>query len=80
MRIKWKPQNVTPLLSEERMRFWGGDAEVSLRIHRSLRFRFEPFIEKYFACLGRSDAENDDALPNQNAGALCISLLNAAKV
>jgi len=73
IRIEWKPRNVTVLLSYERMRLWGGDAEVG--IYESLDLghlgSLEVTIEKDFACLDRSDEENNDTFANPNAEAVC---------
>jgi hypothetical protein len=73
IRIQWMPRKVTVLLSDERMRFWGRDAEVG--IYESLDLghlgSLEVIIEKDFACLDRSDEENDDTFANPNVEAVC---------
>jgi hypothetical protein len=71
--IEWKPQNVTVRLSEERMRLWGSETEVG--IYESVELgdfgSLEVIVEKDFACLDRSDAENADTFANPSAGTIC---------
>jgi hypothetical protein len=73
IRIQWEPRNVTVLLSDERLRFWGRDAEVG--IYESLDLgpsgSLEVIIEKDFACLDRSDEENNDTFANPSTEAVC---------
>jgi hypothetical protein len=74
IRIEWKPRNVTVLISDERMRFWGRDAEVGVYEYLDLGHScsLEVTIEKDFACLDRSDEENNDTFANPNAKVVCM--------
>jgi hypothetical protein len=52
---------------------WGTSDQVGIyhTIDLGLRGSLEVVLEKDFACLDLSDAENEDTFPNPSAGAIC---------
>lgn len=64
--IEWKPQSVTVLLSEERMKLWALETEVGVyeTIDLGSAGSLAVAIEKDFACLDGSDEENVDSFVN----------------
>ena len=74
VRIECGAQTVTVILSDQRMKSWGGDTEVG--IYGSIELggsdSLEVIVEKDFACLDRSEAENSDAFANPHAESICL--------
>lgn len=67
--IVWKPQRVTVLLAEDRMRLWGSESEVGVyeAVETGPGSSLAVTIEKDFACLDRDDEENADSFTNPKA-------------
>jgi hypothetical protein len=71
--VQYTENRVAVVIPADQANTWGttdqvGIAEdISLGDHGALTL----LIEKDFACLDRSDKENEDAFPNPNAGATC---------
>jgi len=73
VRLRYEPQNVTVLLSREQAELWGTEGEIG--IYASIDIgeagSVAIIVEKDFACLDRSDAENADSFANPHARAVC---------
>ncbi len=71
--VKWEPQRVTVLLSEEQMTSWVMEGEVGIygTVDLGPNGSLDVLLEKDFACLDRSDEENVDTFANPNAEAIC---------
>ncbi|HEV2484744.1 MAG TPA: hypothetical protein VGT08_04350 [Terracidiphilus sp.] len=72
MSVRYRPQEVTVLLPLEDAHRWFSGDEVGLYFDYHVRQGMLTLIvEKDFACLDRSDADNEDTFPNPNHGAVC---------
>jgi hypothetical protein len=71
--VRYKPQEVTVILSEEQARLWGKEGEVGVytAVDIGPASSLEVIIEKDFACLDRNDEDNSDTFNNPQAGAVC---------
>jgi hypothetical protein len=72
MTVLYRPQEVTVLVSSREARNWAEGNDVGLygatgSGHGPLALA----IEKDFACLDKSEAENDDTFPNPKQGVVC---------
>ena len=73
VRVRYAFNEITVILSENQARVWGAENEigvysgVDIGSARSL----DVLVEKDFACLDGSDAENEDTFANPIAGAHC---------
>jgi hypothetical protein len=72
MTVRWGPREVVVAIASEEARRWAATADVGLygevtTSHGNL----ELAIEKDFACLDKSDAENTDTFPNPGQGIAC---------
>ncbi|MGI4827654.1 MAG: DUF7009 family protein [Janthinobacterium lividum] len=68
-----RPQEVAIVLPAKAAASWAEGTEVGVyaTVDLGLRGSLELMVEKDFACLDLSDAENVDTFPNPNAGASC---------
>jgi hypothetical protein len=73
VRVRYQPQEVTVLLSEDQAHLWGREGEIGVytTIAIGSESSLEVVVEKDFACLDRSDDENSDAFANPHAGKVC---------
>jgi hypothetical protein len=73
VRVRYRPQEVTVILSDEQARIWGKDSEVGVytSVDIGSTGSLEVIIEKDFACLDRSDEDNGDTFDNPHAGTVC---------
>jgi len=70
--VRWAPQQVAIVLSSEEARRWAGSLDVGLYGQMNTpRGPMELAVEKDFACLDKSDAENLDTFPNPRKGSIC---------
>ena len=73
VRVRYGFHEVTVILSEDQARVWGAENEVG--VYTSVEIgsagSLDVLVEKDFACLDRSDAENEDTFTNPLAGAHC---------
>lgn len=72
IRLQYRPQRVTVLLSTEAAKQWAASDEVG--IYGSSETSAGPLqllVEKDFACLDSDDPYDEDAFPNPNAGSAC---------
>lgn len=72
MSVRCRPQEVAVLLSTADARRWLESDQVGF--HREFVVRGElltVMVEKDFACLDGSDADNEDAFENPNVGVAC---------
>lgn len=71
--VRYQPQEVTVVLSQDQARIWSAESEVG--VYTSVEIgsagSLEVIVEKDFACLDRSDEENSDTFANPHAGAVC---------
>jgi hypothetical protein len=73
VKIRYESNEVTVVLSEARARIWGVEGEVGVydTLDIDSAGSLDIIVEKDFACLDRSDAENSDTFPNPHAGVTC---------
>ena len=71
--IQYEPSKVTVLLPEEMATVWAETGQVGIyaTIDIGLHGTLNLCVEKDFACLDRSDADNVDTFPHPMAGAIC---------
>ena len=72
MTVRWRPQQVAVLLPHEEARKWSEGDQVGL--YRDCHVGDEILallVEKDFACLDGTEADNEDTFPNPNKGAVC---------
>jgi hypothetical protein len=71
--VRYTENRVEILLPADRARIWGVSNEVG--IAEDISFgdlgTLALLIEKDFACLDRSEEDNEDTFPNPNAGTMC---------
>lgn len=70
--VRYRPLEVTVMLSTDQARRWAESDQVGF--YRDIAIRGEVLavmVEKDFACLDGSDANNEDAFENPNVGAQC---------
>jgi hypothetical protein len=71
--VRYRPQEVTVLLSEEQAQSWSQESEVGVYtlVDIAPEGLLELIVEKDFACLDRSDADNKDTFANPLMGLVC---------
>jgi hypothetical protein len=71
--VRYRPQEVTVLLSEEQTQSWSQESEVGVytQVDIAPQGLLELMVEKDFACLDRSDADNQDTFVNPLMGSVC---------
>jgi hypothetical protein len=71
--IQYSGNEVTITIPASRAQLWGVTDQVGIAedINLGENGSLALLIEKDFACLDGSEAENQDAFPNPNAGAVC---------
>ena len=73
MRVRYGLNEVTVVLSEDQVRIWADEGEVG--VYAALELgqarSLDVIVEKDFACVDQSDAENIDTFPNPHAGVTC---------
>ena len=71
--VAYQLGNITVSVPEIQLRKWAGSEDVGIYADVALGDEHElsVAIEKDFACLDRSDAENEDSFPNPNLAAAC---------
>ena len=71
--VQYSGSKVTILIPGDQANAWGASEQVGITEDISLGVlgALALLIEKDFACLDRSDDENQDTFPNPNAGAVC---------
>lgn len=70
--VRWSPQEAVVVIASDEVRRWAKGTDVGLygetfTSHGPLKLS----VEKDFACLDKSDAENADTFPNPQQGAVC---------
>ena len=70
--VRWAPQHVAVVIPTEQVRRWAGSQETGLygEVHTSHGL-LKLAIEKDFACLDKTAAENIDRFPNPRQGSAC---------
>jgi hypothetical protein len=72
MTLRYRPQEVTVLISSREARNWATGNDVGLYgATDSIHGPLELAVEKDFACLDKVGAENADTFPNPKQGAVC---------
>ena len=73
VKVRYESNVVTVVLSEARARIWGVEREVGIyeTVDADSAGSLDVIVEKDFACLDRSDAENSDTFPNPHAAVTC---------
>jgi len=71
--VRYQPQAVTVVLSEDQARIWSGENEIGVytSVEIGAAGALEVIVEKDFACLDRSDEDNTDTFVNPNVSAVC---------
>jgi hypothetical protein len=71
--VHYAANKVKILIPAEQANVWGATDQVGIAEDISLGnlWSLALLIEKDFACLDRSDEDNEDTFPNPNAGATC---------
>jgi hypothetical protein len=71
--VAYQSGNITVSVPEIQLKNWARSEEVGVYAHVALGDDQGLFvvIEKDFACLDRSDGENEDTFPNPNLAAAC---------
>jgi hypothetical protein len=72
VRVQYGFRDVTVILSKEQARTWEAESEVGVYSNLGIGSAgsLAVTVEKDFACLDRSD-ENEDTFANPNAGGIC---------
>jgi hypothetical protein len=73
MQLRYKPMDVTVLVSDLLVARWAANEQVGLYDSLNLGSgrTLDLLVEKDFACLDVSDEENVDTFPNPIAGTVC---------
>jgi uncharacterized protein DUF7009 len=72
MSVRWRPQEVTVILPAEEAREWVEGDQVGMCCNCAVgEEMLALLVEKDFACLEGTDADNEDTFPNPNRGAIC---------
>ena len=73
MKLRYKPMDVTVLVSDLLVARWAANEQVGLYDSLNLGSgrTLDLLVEKDFACLDVSDEENVDTFPNPIAGTVC---------
>jgi hypothetical protein len=71
--LRYQPHEVAIVLSTADLKTWGESNQVGIYAAADLGVHgvLDLLVEKDFACLDLSDAENIDTFPNPAAGAAC---------
>jgi hypothetical protein len=70
--VRYATQEVAVLVPTAMAKHWAEGAEVGLYGHAPVAGGLlEIAVEKDFACIDKSDAENKDTFPNPKQGAVC---------
>ncbi len=73
VKVRYASNEVTVVLSEDQVSIWADAGEVGVytALEMGQAGSLDVIVEKDFACVDRSDAENSDTFPNPHAGATC---------
>jgi hypothetical protein len=73
--LRYRPTEVLVLVPDADAKAWAGSDQVgiyaSCQLGQGQRQRLEILVEKDFACLDLSDAQNEDTFPNPAMGVTC---------
>ncbi len=70
--LRWAPQEVVVVIPSDMARSWARSADAGLYAALDTPHGvLELAVEKDFACLDKSDAENVDTYPNPRQGTIC---------
>jgi hypothetical protein len=72
MSMRWQPREVAVLLPQEEAARWSEGDQVGLYCDCPIgEESLALLVEKDFACLDGTEADNEDTFPNPNQGAVC---------
>ena len=72
IRVRYAPGELAVVISSARARGWAESQDIGLYEQMRSNDRvLDIAIEKDFACLDKSDAENIDTFPNPKQGSIC---------
>jgi hypothetical protein len=73
VRVRYGFHDVTVILSQDQARVWGAESEVGVYSNLDIGSArsLDVIVEKDFACLDRSDEQNQDTFANPHAGGIC---------
>ena len=71
--VAYQPGNITLSVPDAELKTWAGSEDVGVYTDVALGddMTLSVAIEKDFACLDRSDADNEDTFPHPNLAAAC---------
>jgi hypothetical protein len=71
--LRYQPPEIAIVLSTADLKLWGESNQVGIYAAADLGIHgvLDLLVEKDFACLDLSEAENIDTFPNPSAGAVC---------
>jgi hypothetical protein len=71
--LQYRERELTVILSTSEFKAWAETNQVGIyaTVDLGARGDLDVIVEKDFACLDLSDADNMDTFPNPNAGAVC---------
>lgn len=71
--VLYRPQEVAVLIPSAEARAWAASDQVGIYANLQVddQQTLELIVEKDWACLDRSDADNQDTFPNPHHGAVC---------
>ena len=71
--VRYTGSEIAVILPRDQAMTWAGSDQVGIyaAVDLGLQGGLDIVVEKDFACLDHSDAENIDTFPNPNAGAAC---------
>jgi hypothetical protein len=72
MTVRWRPQEVTVILPADAARKWSESDQVGMDCSCGVgEAILAVLVEKDFACLDGTDADNEDTFPNPSQGKIC---------
>jgi len=71
--VRYAAQEITVVITEEQARTWSEEDQVGIytTIDIGPAGMLEVIVEKDFACLDRSDEDNEDTFANPHVGSVC---------
>jgi len=73
VQLRYEGREILVLLPKDEARAWAGTEQVGIyaAVDVGASGKLDVIVEKDFACLDLSDAENEDTFPNPELGAVC---------
>jgi len=73
VQVRYEGSEILVLLPKDEANTWAGTEQVGIyaTVDVGVYGKLDVIVEKDFACLDLSDAENEDTFPNPELGAVC---------